>query len=52
MVGSSLTPMASIRVASISDIRPNDIGADIGVRTIDNLRNVLTGAGLFFGMGL
>ena len=51
MVGSSLTPMASIRVASISDIRPNDIGADIGVRTIDNLRNVLNGAGTILWNG-
>ena len=51
VVGSSLTPMASIRLASISDIRPNDIGADVGVRTMDNLRNVLNGAGTIIWNG-
>lgn len=51
VVGSSLTPMSTTRLASISDIRPNDIGMDMGVQTMDNLRNVLLGAGMVIWNG-
>ena len=40
VVGSSFTPLSSARLASIDDIRPNDIGMDMGVRTVDNLRGL------------
>lgn len=44
MVGSSLTPMSTVKLANIKDIRQNDIGLDMGVQTMDNLRNTLLGA--------
>lgn len=44
VVGSSMTPMSTTRLASIQDIRPNDIGLDMGVQTMDNLKNVLLDA--------
>lgn len=46
VVGTSFTPMSSARLATISDIRGNDIGMDMGVQTMDNLRTVLQGAGM------
>lgn len=45
VVGSSLTPMSSARLAKIDDIRPNDIGLDMGTQTMDNVRSLLVGAG-------
>jgi phosphoglycerate kinase len=51
IVGSSLTPLSSTRLADISDIRANDIGADMGVKTMDNLKNTLIGAGMVIWNG-
>jgi phosphoglycerate kinase len=51
VVGSSMTPMSSTRLADISDIRQNDIGLDMGVRTMDSLRNLLIGAGMVIWNG-
>jgi phosphoglycerate kinase len=51
VVGSSLTPLSATRLADISDIRANDIGADMGVRTMDNLKNILLGAGMVIWNG-
>lgn len=51
VVGSSLTPMSTARLANISDIRQNDIGLDMGTQTMDNLRNVLFGAGMVIWNG-
>jgi phosphoglycerate kinase len=51
VVGSSLTPLSTNRLTSIDDIRPNDIGADMGVKTMDNLRDVLNGAGMVIWNG-
>lgn len=51
VVGSSFTPMSSTRLASINDIQPNDIGMDMGVQTMDNLRNTLLGAGMVIWNG-
>jgi phosphoglycerate kinase len=46
VVGSPMTPMSTARLANISDIRQNDIGMDMGVQTMDSLRNTLIGAGM------
>jgi phosphoglycerate kinase len=51
VVGSSLTPLSTNRLTGIDDIRPNDIGADMGVKTMDNLRDVLNGAGMVIWNG-
>jgi phosphoglycerate kinase len=51
VVGSSLTPLSTTRLADISDIKQNDIGADMGVKTMDNLKNILVGAGMVIWNG-
>jgi phosphoglycerate kinase len=51
VVGSSMTPMSTARLANISDIRQNDIGMDMGVQTMDSLRNTLIGAGMVIWNG-
>ena len=51
IVGSSFTPMSTTRLANVNDIRPNDIGMDMGVQTMDNLRNLLVGSGLVIWNG-
>jgi phosphoglycerate kinase len=38
IVGTSYSPMSAARLTKISDIYTNDIGMDMGVETIDNLR--------------
>lgn len=51
VVGSSMTPMSSTRLASIKDIRQNDIGMDMGVETMDTLCTTLNGAGTIIWNG-
>jgi len=51
VVGSSFTPMSTLRLANVNDIRPNDIGMDMGVQTMDNLKNLLVGSGLVIWNG-
>ena len=51
VVGSSLTPMSTARLADISDIRQNDIGLDMGVKTMDKLRDLLIDAGMVIWNG-
>lgn len=41
IVGTSLTPISENRLARIDDIRPNDIGADLGVKTMNELKDII-----------
>jgi len=51
VVGSSFTPMSTTRLCKIADICQNDIGMDVGVETMDNLRKILIEAGMVIWNG-